>query len=365
MQNREKGAEGLPFVEKKRNSTTHRALTLALVMLLVAGLLSVGVSFVVADVLALHRGEVTAQVEVTAETTPYQYGRQLARAGVIRFPTLFALVTRLRGGFAPVAGSYTVDNTMDYRALGRAVVLPTRKNKEITVTIPPGTTIPGLIRIFCEAGVGTQETWERAINQAEYDCPLLAELPTEGRLWRLEGYLFPDTYRVWQNSTPEAVVRRMLANLERKFDARYVARARELGMSVDQVLTIASLIEAESRYPDEYARISAVFHNRLRSRNYPYLESDATVQYALPQRKEQLDHGDLAIDSPYNTYTHKGLPPSAICNPGADAILYAMFPASTRDYFFVSGGGRALFAETYAAHKRNIAKIKAEAEQEK
>ena len=361
MQKKQRGAEGLPFSEQKsaRGGLARRVLVLWGSMLLVASLLAAAVSLVAADVLALHRRQVTAEVTVTAETSPYGYGKQLAEAGVIRFPGLFALVTRAGGDFAPMAGSYTVDNTMDYRALRRAVVAPTRKNQEITVTVPPGTTVPGLIRIFCEAGVGTQETWEEAINHTDYDCPLLADLPTEGKLWRLEGYLFPDTYRVWQTSTPEAVVRRMLSNLERKFDSRYLARARELGMSVDQVLTVASLIEAESRYPDEYARISAVFHNRLNSRSYPYLESDATVQYALPARKEQLAHGDLSVDSPYNTYTHRGLPPGAICNPGADAILYAMFPAKTRDYFFVSGGERALFAETYAAHKRNIARVQA------
>lgn len=360
MQQNQGGAERLPFsTENKRR----RVWKLYLGMLLVAGLLATVVCFAAADVLALHRREITAEVTVTAETTPYAYGKQLAHAGVIRFPALFALVTGAKGDFSPVAGSYKVDNTMDYSALRRAVVAPTVENREITVTIPPGTTIPELIRIFCASGVGTPETWAQAINESAYDSPLLGDCNTEGKLWRLEGYLFPDTYRVWQNSTPEAVVRRMLKNLERKFDERYRARAKELGMTVDEVLTIASLIEAESRYPDEYARISAVFHNRLHSRNYPYLESDATVQYALPERKPQLAHADLSVDSPYNTYTHKGLPPGAICNPGADAILYAMFPASTRDYFFVSGGGRALFAQTYAAHKRNIAKLQAEAKQ--
>ncbi len=353
---------GLPVFssENRERPRIGRVVALFCLLALLAVMLGALFSFAAADVLGLHKTYVSAEVQVANETDAVAYGKTLAAAGVVRYPHLFSLVTRLRGDFLPIAGSYTVDNTMDYPALWRAVCFPTKARKEITVTIPPGTTVPRLIAIFTEAGVGDAEAWARAINEREYDYDFLP--PKGEKTWRLEGYLFPDTYRVWQDSDPSVIVGRMLANFERKFDERYRDRAKTIGRSVDEIVTIASMIEAESRYPDEYARIAAVFYNRLASRNYPYLESDATVQYALPAHKEQLTRDDLATDSPYNTYTRKGLPAGAICNPGADALLYALFPAKTRDYFFVSGGGRALFAENYAGHKQNIARILREAE---
>lgn len=363
MQTENKGADGLPF-SVQETSSARATVRYLLIVFVLAAVLTFVLLYVLTDVLALHTTLVTAEVSVTTETDTRAFADALGAAGVIRTPWFFLLDTRLRDGdFAAVSGTYTLTNRMDYRALRRAVQYPVRKRREISVTIPPGTTIPQLIAIFTKAGVGTPETWARAINETDYAFAFLDGLPREGRLWRLEGYLFPDTYRVWQDSTPETVVYRMLSNFEKKFDARYLARAAALGYSVDEVVTMASLLQAESRYPDEYARIAAVFYNRLNSRNYPYLESDATVQYALPAHKATLSREDLATDSPYNTYTHRGLPPSAICAPGADALLYALFPAKTNEYFFVSGGGRAYFAATYAAHKQNIARAAREAAQ--
>ena len=122
-------------------------------------------------------------------------------------------------------------------------------------------------------------------------------------------------------------------------------------MTTNEVITLASIIEREAARDSERALVSSVFHNRLKSSEYPYLQSCATVQYLLSERKEVLSDKDIEIDSPYNTYKYKGLPPGPIASPGRKSIEAALYPAQTNYYFFVSNGdGTQTFSETYEEH---------------
>jgi UPF0755 protein len=176
----------------------------------------------------------------------------------------------------------------------------------------------------------------------------------------LEGYLFPDTYRVRWGATAKEVTEMMLARLDEVFDAELFKRAVELDMTPHKVLTLASIIEAESQVSAERALISSVYHNRLRRRMR--LEADPTVAYAMGGYKGRLLYDDLEIDSPYNTYRRRGLPPGPICSPGEASIRAALFPDSTADelYFVARGDGSHIFSRTLKEHNAAVEKVRRE-----
>ena len=200
-----------------------------------------------------------------------------------------------------------------------------------------------------------------AIQNADFsDYWFIAELDGSmdpARRYRLEGYLFPDTYEFYTDWTETQILRKLLDNFATKFDIAYKERCDELGLSVDEVIILASMIQMEAKYAEEYGAISSVFHNRLKSSAFmKRLDSDATIQYALgTDRKSELTHEDTELDSPYNTYTNPGLPPGPISNPSLNAISYALYPDKTEYYYFVAKpNGYSLFATTEPEHLENI-----------
>ncbi|MBF0586089.1 endolytic transglycosylase MltG [Prosthecochloris sp. N3] len=172
-----------------------------------------------------------------------------------------------------------------------------------------------------------------------------------------EGYSFPGTYNFPWASTSGEVLQFLAGRFRSFFNDSLQARARELGMSELEILTLASIVEAETPLDREKPLIAGVYHNRLK-RNMK-LQADPTVQYALGDRRERLLYKDLETDSPYNTYRYRGLPPGPICNPGEASIRAALFPAETRHLYFVAtGDGGHYFAETHSEHLRNVRKYR-------
>jgi UPF0755 protein len=173
----------------------------------------------------------------------------------------------------------------------------------------------------------------------------------------LEGYLFPDTYRLSWSTTPEKVAQVMVEQFRKTITDSLMRRAEEIGFSLAQVVTLASMIEAEAKDGNERDLISAVYHNRLR--RGMLLQCDPTVIYALPKLDRPLLLKDLEVDSPYNTYRYPGLPPGPICNPGKASILAALYPAGVNYLYFVATGeGSHIFSATLAQHNLARARVK-------
>ena len=173
----------------------------------------------------------------------------------------------------------------------------------------------------------------------------------------LEGYLFPETYKLTWGISPEKVAWIMVEQFQRIFSDSLLKRAGEINLTLSEVITLASLIEAEAKEENERAIISAVYHNRLRIGML--LQACPTVTYGLPEIDRPLVLKDLKKDSPYNTYKYPGLPPGPICNPGKASIIAALYPADVRYLFFVSkGDGSHIFTMTLTEHNRAKNKIK-------
>jgi UPF0755 protein len=223
----------------------------------------------------------------------------------------------------------------------------------VDVTVPEGYTIWDIAGAFRVAAVDSVEMLA-ALRNDDLRRQRRIEAPS------LEGYLFPDTYRVRWGAAPLSVAAMMLARLDEVFDGSMLQRAADIGMTPHEVLTLASIIEAETGVPEERVLVSAVYHNRLR-RNMR-LEADPTVAYAMGGYKGRLVYADLDIDSPYNTYRHGGLPPGPICSAGKASILAALYPDSTSKalYFVARGDGSHIFSNTLRDHRIAVERTRRE-----
>jgi UPF0755 protein len=222
----------------------------------------------------------------------------------------------------------------------------------VRVTIPEGYNMWQVSTAFSGAGVDSV-----AMLKAIHDPDLVKALQVP--VDNVEGYLYPDTYLVPFGSDAGDIVVQMLTKFHAVWTPDFENRARELGMTRHQVMTLASIVEAEARDPMERPLVSAVYHNRLRIGMKQ--DADPTVAYAKGGYHGHLYYKDLALDSPYNTYRHAGLPPGPIGNPGRESIRAALFPDTTSQalYFVARGDGRHDFSNTLKEHDAAIRRARA------
>ncbi len=347
-----------------KRKKSHPVLRVVLIALLISAVISAAVMLMADDAFSLlgEEKEVTVVIPENADTK--EISGILGKARLIRFPFLY----RLYGSFREwndeyLTGEFTLDRSMSYDELRYMLVPKKGVRLQQKITIPEGYTTDEIIELFVSEGIGTREGFLDAIENGDFGYEFLADIPkSEGRIYRLDGYLFPDTYFVYSDSTETEILTKLLSNFNRKFDETLRAEARRRGFTVDEILRLASIIESEAYYRSDMTSISSVFHNRLENRGYPYLQSDATVKYAKEAsgNTEALTADDLDnIESPYNTYRNKGLPPGAICSPGQDAIMAAIYPADTNYYYFVSAKDKStVFSRTYVEHLRAVASLR-------
>ncbi len=282
-------------------------------------------------------------VRIEKGSSAKQIARVLKKEGIIRNELSFLFFHRFFFKNKPLqAGLYRFS-----RPLRTVDVIRKLVNGEIakfSVSIPEGLTIEETAQIF------SHHIPPRQFEEAALNWWLIKDLDPLAR--DLEGYLFPDTYVFPEDVLPAQVVARMVNNFKKKFSQDLRNRARKMGMSIREVVILASIIEKESSREDEKPIISSVFHNRLKL-GMP-LQSDPTVIYAM--KKMGIWKGRLlrkhyrTVKSPYNTYLHKGLPPGPICSPGLSSIKAALYPAKTDYLYFIAVGDHHEFSRTYNEH---------------
>ncbi|MFY9269135.1 MAG: endolytic transglycosylase MltG [Candidatus Manganitrophaceae bacterium] len=217
------------------------------------------------------------------------------------------------------------------------------------VVIPEGATARQIARILEEAKLASSEAFLKVVE----DPTLMSEVGIEGE--NLEGYLFPDTYQFAKRTPLRDIVRRMLMQFIMVYDESLRKRAEEIGMTQQEVMTLASIIEKETGHPSERALIAAVFHNRLKKKMR--LQSDPTVIFAMADFNGNITKKDLSIPSPYNTYRFGGLPPGPIANPGKESLRAALYPAEVDYLYFVSrNDGTHFFSNTLREHNGAVNK---------
>ena len=344
---------------------------LYVVLVIGASALMAGVGWVAAcDVLSLNKPEKSAVVTLandvftTKELTdedgdPYTVyhadmsyvADTLKEQGIIEYPWLFKLFVTVTGKADSLRpGTYSLNSTMDYSALIRSLGAKGAK-AEVSVTIQEGFTSRQVFQALADAGVAEVADLEAAAASYDFKFSFLKDVVPLGDKNRLEGYLFPDTYKFYTNMNPVQALNKMILRFDEVFGDEMRDQAAANGQTIAEVVNIASLIEKETT-GDDQTHISGVIYNRLKYPNAEtvgLLQIDASIIYYTGRLVTNADKTDAT--NPYNTYVHKGLPPTAICNPGQSALRAALKPDDTKDFYYSLGDdGEHHFFRTYNEH---------------
>ncbi len=290
----------------------------------------------------------------------------LYKEDIIKNTFIFRLFSKINGYDGTYrSGVHAIDKNENYNSLkGYDILMEILSerplsNVGIRVTIPEGYNYLQIVNALSKENLVDKEEFNKVINTVKFDFQFLKDL--KRRENRLEGYLFPDTYEFDPKSgeSEKEIILKMLRRFDEIFIPEYYNRAKELNMTIDEIITLASIVEREAKVAEERPIIAGVFYNRLNSKNSSLrkLQSCATVQYILYKKegkiKEVITIEDEDIDDPYNTYMYEGLPPGPICSPGRDSIEAVLYPEEHDYLYFVAkndGTGGHYFSRTFSEH---------------
>lgn len=286
------------------------------------------------------------KVTIPDASTSEDIGAVLADNGVIRSTLAFKIQVKkdgvgadLKAGTYNFKGTYSLSDVIDALVKGPAV-------SGVKVTIPEGYNQKQIIELLVSDGLVTEDAFLDAAANGNYGYDYL---PAAGDSQRLEGFLYPETYYVDEDDTAETIIGMMLKEFDAQYTEEWRARVNELGLTTEEWVTMASIVEKEAVVETDRPIIAGVFYNRLDLGML--LQSCATVQYALGETKSVLSNEDVQIASPYNTYINYGLPPGPIASPGYDSLYAALYPTDTDYLYFVAKpNGEHIFSVTYEEH---------------
>ena len=348
--------------KRKSNRRFFRAVWLVMVILIsfLAGQFAVdGIN----DMLAIGREAISITVDLPEDPTTDEVADILEEKGVIQekaFFKLYAMFTNSSEYYSN--GTFQLDTSMDYQAVINTLQRTSNRLDTVRLMIPEGTSVVELAELLEENGVCAASDFLAACNTTELDesYEVLGFIEDRGtRYYHLEGYLFPDTYDFYQNDDVTSVIMKLVNNCNKKLmDDELQEQIEASGMTLDEVLTLASIIQMEAANTDDMYMVSSVLHNRLENGSqYDIytLDCDSTTYYPYRTKDDVPEAERDTFTSTYNTYTVRGLPAGPICNPGMDAIDAALNPQDTNYYYFChDADGNAYYAATAAEHQQNL-----------
>ncbi len=356
-----------PTVAEIQADPYKKAIATRVIIIVLALLLSIRLTSVINDILGFGRStdSVTFTISEDDMTTNKIIG-QLDRKGFIKHSVeckvFIALTDSMRSEDYTKAtylkGDYVLSKNMGIEKM-LLQCMNIQRQETVEVSVPEGYNVVQIGEALEKNKVCSQEDFLKACSKTDYDFDFLQNIDNaDSRYAALEGYLYPDTYEFYVGQDAESVVKKMLSNFQSKWTDEYEARAEEINMTMDQVLTMASIVQKEDSKASNMAYISSVFYNRLNSSSFPTLQSDATVNYVKEYIKPQVTESEYNtyLDL-YSTYNCKGLPVGAICNPGNDAIKAVLWPQTTSYYFFAhDDDGNIYLARTANEQNANVNK---------
>ncbi len=355
--------------KKKKNSVIKSIIWILSIVVVSVGL-SFGIIYAGADFMGIGfgRGDNT-EMNVEMGTPASKIAEQLKESGAVKIPALFRLYAKLNGYDSQFKyGFYSFNTESGYETLAQMLINEGAKAESIKVTIPEGTgindytknvngenvTVPGIATLLEKAGVCTKSDFLIALDEVDYKTTLLKNVNVGKTYYELEGYLFPETYEFFAFDSAESarlVVDKMIRETDKRITSAMYDRAKEMGYSMNEILTMASIIQMEAgQNSTEMPNVAAVFYNRLKSDSFATLGSSPTCYYGNSFKKD---------DGRYNTYTAKGLPPGPLCSPGIEAIKAALYPTeNTEYYYFVTDStGKFYYHKTLSEQQKTINKL--------
>lgn len=294
-------------------------------------------------------------IEIPENATTTQISEILKENNLIGNKFLFKAYSVLSGRIY-YPGTHSIGNTSYKKIAETLSTIPAERT--VNVTFAEGIELHEIKEKLVSLKLCTESEFDKYAKKEYYNYEFLNNIPK--RQNELEGYLFPDTYNFSFAEGAKSIIDKMLSNFELKVVKPLGSEINNTGKTLDEILIMASIIEREVADSAELRKVSGVFYNRLNfvGESRGFLESCATVQYILHERKTVLTEADTKIDSPYNTYKYQGLPIGPISSPGYNAIYASIFPERTNALYFVAdGNGNHYFSSTFSEHQANMRKV--------
>lgn len=337
------------------------------ILAIVLGAVLAGVLYVkdvIDDLNGEHRTETMITVTVEKGDTLISVAKKLGEAGVVKYPTVFRIFCSMKTSDTIHVGTHQFAVGQKYEEIFKALQKAPTYRPTVRITFTEGMEVSDVIDRFLEKGLEAGALWTRSGFESakahKYDFDYLPDVTVANRL---EGFLYPDTYEFFVDSTEVELFTKMIMNFNQKaVSSGLQAKAAAKGMSLYDALTLGSIIQKEAGKVADFNMVSSVFHNRLR--DDWLLQSDAAVSYPIPkeERLPSCTYEQLKTDTPYNVYMHKGLTPTPICNPSIEAAIAACEPSESEYFYFIgyvdktTGEQITVFAKTLAEHQTNINK---------
>ncbi|MDE6103524.1 MAG: endolytic transglycosylase MltG, partial [Oscillospiraceae bacterium] len=312
------------------------------------------------DMLAIGKDDSLKMITITEGANAKTVAQILADEEIIKIPKAFEIIAKISGADTDfIPGEYELSPSDAYETIITKLTTDVSEYKEtVNITFVEGISVFEAAQKLEKEGVCDAERFIYYFNAGGYGFNFESKLPSSStsKFYRMEGYLFPDTYTFYVDSDPESVCMKIYQNFDNKMTEKYYDKMNELGMTLDEVITLASIVQAEASSNESMKMVASVFENRLADPdNFPKLESDPTTYYVDEIIKPNIEIPSDSIFEAYDTYQGNGLPPGAIGNPGLDAIDAVLYPADTDYYFFYANidTKEIYYAKTDEEHEEN------------
>lgn len=345
---------------KKNNGRLIFGLIMTAVIVAVAVFCAAFVLKFARDFVGIGKSSVEVVVEIPMNSGTADIAEILADEGIIDSTYFFRFYSRVKGSDGTfVAGSHVLSPDMSYENIVHELqqgAVDTRES--VDITFPEGIDLLDAAQKLEENNVCSASDFIREFNNSSFgfDFEKLVKVSAM-KFYKMEGYLFPDTYTFYVEEDPKIVVKKIYRNFETRITPDIYARMDDLGLEFEEMLTMASMVQAEASSVYDMKRVASVFRNRLADPdNYPLLQSDPTRKYVEEVIKPNIEFPSKEMFKAYNTYEGAGLPPGPICNPGLDAINAVLYPADTDYYYFCANvdTGEVYYARTNEEHEANL-----------
>ena len=347
--------------ENIKKSKLKNIIILNLIIISVSCLLAFGIIEIAKDVLGMKSKDISNEVIIPKGASTSQISKILKEKKIIKYPLFFKLYSKLKKIDNTYRdGKYVLNSKMSYEDIIYFFQTMSERDDVVKVTIPEGYSVNQIAGLLKEKGViKAKQDFLDVINNEKFASKALKQISDNEMIcFKVEGYLFPDTYEFILNERPKYIIETMLENFDKKVFNFLKNKIKDNKMSFSEIITLASIVQRESNSAEIMKKVSSVFFNRLHNHSkYPRLQSDVTILYVESDIKPNLELKNQKMYDSYNTYVCTGLPVGPICNPGLDAIKAVLEPDKTDyNYFLTDIDNNYYWAKTLSEHNNNLYK---------
>ena len=344
--------------KKKKGVSPKKVIFYTALVISLSILFAVLIMLAANDIFAFSKTNMDIQIEIPKNASTKQIAAILKKNEIINYPLLFRFISKSSDTDGKYNyGLYTLNPSMSYEQLMDELQKDAPKKDVVSVTIKEGMTIREIAAELEKQGICKATDFINTVNRVTFGYSFENYVVTNEPLkyFKMEGYVFPDTYDFFLEESAESVCKKILKNFNSKITNEHWGRMKEMGLSLEETLTLASLIQAESGQSQQMRKVSSVFWNRLDNpSDFPNLQSDVTIQYVEENIKPFDKTKNQNMYDAYNTYKCTGLPVAPICNPGLEAIEAALYPEDTKYFYFLTDkSGNFYYARTLKEHNQN------------